>query len=67
MTVCKSFDGSVTVLRDGRRLPFRVLAEGEAAVPVADKKDIRQRVDEAKATQAARPNFKPPAAKRVAA
>lgn len=59
VTVRKGFDGSVAVLRDGRRLPFRVLAEGEAAVPVADGKDVRQRVDEAKAAQAARPNFKP--------
>ena len=47
VTVRKGFDGSVAVLRDGRRLPFRVLAEGEAAVPVADGKDVRQRVDEA--------------------
>ena len=59
MTVCKGFDGSVTVLREGRRLPFRVLADGGAAVPVADAKDVRRRVDEAKAAQDARPGFKP--------
>ena len=59
VTVCKGFDGSVEVLRDGRRLSFRVLAEGEAAVPVADEKDVRERVDAAKAAQAARPDWKP--------
>ena len=56
VTVCKGFDGSVAVLREGRRLAFRVLAEGEAAVPVADEKDVRERVDAAKA---ARPAWKP--------
>ena len=59
VTVCKGFDGSVAVLLGGRRLSFRVLAEGEAAVPVADEKDVRERVDEAKAKQAARPDWKP--------
>ena len=59
VTVCKGFDGSVAVLLGGRRLTFRVLAEGEAAVPVADEKDVRERVDAAKAAQAARPDWKP--------
>ena len=47
------------MLLGGRRLSFRVLAEGEAAVPIADEKDVRERVDEAKAKQASRPNWKP--------
>ncbi len=59
VTVCKGYDGSVAVLLGGRRLSFRVLAEGEAAVPVADEKDVRERVDAAKAKQAARPDWKP--------
>ena len=59
VTVCKGFDGSVAVLREGRRLAFRVLVEGEAAVPLADEKDVRERVDAAKAAQAARPAWKP--------
>ena len=37
MTVCKGYDGSVTVLLGGRRLAFRAMGEGEAAVPVADE------------------------------
>ena len=51
MTVCKGYDGSVAVLLGGRRLAFRVLAEGEAAVPVADGKDIREWVGAAKAAR----------------
>ncbi len=43
----------------GRRLAFRVLAEGEAAVAVEDEKGVRDRVDAAKAAQAARPDWKP--------
>ena len=30
VTVCKAFDGSVTVLREGRELPVRLLAKGAA-------------------------------------
>ena len=60
VTVCKGFDGAVTVLRDGRELPARLLAEGAAAPPVADGKTVRGRVDEFKAEQHARPAYKPP-------
>ena len=59
VTVCKGFDGTASVLLKGRKLAFRVLAEGEAAVAVAGGKDVRDRVDAAKAAQAARPNWKP--------
>ena len=44
VTVCKAFDGSVTVLRDGRELAVRLLAEGEEAVAVQDEKTVRRRV-----------------------
>ena len=59
VTVCEAFDGSVTVLHDGRELPVRLLAEGEEAVPVEDEKTIRGRVDRAKAEQRSRPAYKP--------
>ena len=35
------------MLRKGRRLDFRVLEEGEVAVPVEDGKGVRDRVEEA--------------------
>ena len=59
VTVCKAFDGSVTVLRDGRELPVRLLAAGEEAVPVEDEKTVVRRVDQAKAEQRSRPTYKP--------
>ena len=60
VTVCKAFDGSVTVLRDGRELPVRLLAAGEEAAPVEDEKTVVRRVDRAKAEQRSRPTYKPP-------
>ena len=59
VTVCKGFDGTVTVLRDGRELPVRLLGEGEEPLPVEDEKTVRLRVDRAKAAQQARRNWKP--------
>ncbi len=59
VTVCKAFDGSVTVLREGRELPVRLLSEDEAAVAVEDEKTVRGRVDRVKAEQLSRPTYKP--------
>ena len=59
VTVRKGFNGTATVLRKGRSLDFRVLAEGEAAVPVEDGKGVRDRVERARVEQAARPAWKP--------
>ena len=59
VTVCKGFDGEVTVLRDGRELPVRLLADGEDPPPVEDGKSVRQRVDRAKAEQRSRSDWKP--------
>ena len=59
VTVCKGFDGTVTVLRDGRELAVRLLAEGEDPLPVEDGKSVRLRVDRAKAEQQSRPAWKP--------
>ena len=61
VTVCRAFDGAVTVLRDGRELPVRLLTEGPAAAPpVEDGKTVRGRVDQLKAEQRSRPAHKPP-------
>ncbi len=59
VTVCKAFDGSVTVLREGRKLPVRLLSEDEVAVAVEDEKTVRGRVDRVKAEQLSRPTYKP--------
>jgi len=60
VTVCKGFDGAVTVLRGGRELPVRLLGEGEDPSPVEDGKSVRQRVERAKAEQRSRSAWKPP-------
>ncbi len=59
VTVCKGLDGAATVLHKGRRLDFRVLAEGGEAVSVEDGKGVRDRVGRARVEQAARPDWKP--------
>ncbi len=59
VTVCKGFDGEVTVLRDGCELPVRLLGEGEAPLRVEDETSVRLRVDRAKAEQQSRPAWKP--------
>ena len=60
MTVCKGYDGAVTVLRDGRELPVELLAEGGEPPPVEDGKSVRSRVETAKARQQSRSAWKPP-------
>ncbi len=57
-TVCKSWDGAVAVLRDGRELPVRLLAQGAESLPVEDEKSVRLRVDRAKARQRSRSEMK---------
>ena len=59
VTVCKGFDGAVTVLREGGELPVRLLAEGEEPPPLEDEKTVRLRVERAKAEQQSRPAWKP--------
>jgi len=61
VTVCDAFGGKVDVLRKGRPLAFRVLAEGAAPPALDDGKSVRRTVDEAKARQRARPRYKPAA------
>ena len=58
VTVCRAFDGSVTVLHKGRELPVRLFRDGEAAA-VADEKTVARRVDRIKAEQRSRPAYKP--------
>ena len=57
VTVCEGFDGRVSILRDGRPLAFRVLAEGEPPVAVEDEKSVCLAVDRAKARQAGAPEL----------
>ena len=59
VALCESFGGTVTLLRKGGALPYRLLARGEPPVPVADAKDVSSLVAEAAVKQARRPGWKP--------
>ena len=59
VTVRQAFDGSVTVLRNGRELPVRLFEEGEALVAVRDEKTVARCVDRIKEEQQSRPACKP--------
>lgn len=59
VTVCEAFDHTVTILYQGRPLPYRLLAEGEPPVPLDDEKSVHQTVDQAKEAQAANRTYKP--------
>ena len=59
VTVCKGFDGAVTLLCDGREPPVRLLGEGEEPLSVEDGKSVWLRADRAKAEQQSRPTWKP--------
>ncbi len=61
LTLCETFDGTVTVLHKGQTLDYRILATGEPPVPLDDEKSVHHTVDQAKARQQSRPTWKPPA------
>ena len=58
ITVCEAFDGTVTLLHKGRKLAYRLLAEGEAPTPLADEKNVQAIVEQAKVRQARKPHWK---------
>jgi len=37
-TVCEAFDGSIELVYEGRALPYRLLIEGSATIPVETEK-----------------------------
>jgi len=59
VTICEAFDGAITILHNGRNLGYRILAEGEAAIPLDDEKSIHLTVDQAKVQQVQKPKWKP--------
>ena len=59
VTVCEAASGEVTLLRQGKPLRCRVLAEGEPLPPLTDEKGIGHIVRQARKQQAQRPKWKP--------
>ena len=60
LTVCEKFDGSVTLLHQGKVLTYRTLQQGEAPIPIADDKTINTQVEEVLRHQRSRPAWRPP-------
>ncbi len=61
VTLCKAFDGTITLLHDGKVLEYRTLQQGEAPAPIADEKLVHSLVDQEKQEQQQRTAWKPPA------
>lgn len=59
VTLCEGFDGAVTLLHEGKSMPYRVLMEGEPPIPLDDEKSLAQTVEQAKAKQLRKPAHKP--------
>ncbi len=59
VTVCEAFDGHVTLLCQGKTLDYRILAEGQAPIPLDDEKSLHRTVDTARVLQRKRPKYKP--------
>jgi len=47
VTVCEAFDGTITVLYNGKKQDYETYKRGEKPRPVADEKTINQAVDQA--------------------
>jgi len=59
VTICEAFNNTITVLYQGRSLPYRILVEGERPAPLDDEKSVQHTADQAKAKQAQRRSCKP--------
>ncbi|MDF1537164.1 MAG: transposase, partial [bacterium] len=59
VTICEAFDGTVTLLYQGKTLEYSIYKKAQRPTPLEDEKTINQRVDKAMAGQAKQPNGKP--------
>lgn len=59
VTVCRAFEGGITVLHNGKALVYRCLEKGEKPTPVVDEKTVNARVDDVLLNQAKSPPWKP--------
>jgi len=59
ITVIESFSGNVTLLNEGKTLPYNTYQLDEKPAVVTDEKGINVAVDNAKSQQIAKPKYKP--------
>ena len=57
--VCEAFDGSIELVYEGRALPYRLLTEGPAPIPVETEKTLALRLATIQQAQRRRPRAKP--------
>ena len=58
ITVCEAFDGSIELLHEGRALPYRLLTEGPAPIPVETDKTLPLRLATIQQAQRRRLRYK---------
>lgn len=59
VTVCEAFDGRCTLLHKGRTLNYRILAQGEPPIALADDKTLDQVIEQTLKRQAERAAWRP--------
>ena len=59
ITVCEAFDGTLTLLHQGKVLDYSILQEGARPIPLDDEKSVHLTVDQARILQAQHPQWKP--------
>lgn len=59
VTVCEAFNGTITLLRNGKALPYSTLRLGYFHENVEDSKTVNLRVDRAITSQRRKPKWKP--------
>ena len=57
--MCEDFDGRLSLLCQGKTLDYRILAEGQAPIPLDDEKSLHRTVETARVLQRKRPKYKP--------
>lgn len=59
VTVCEGFNGDITLLRNGKPLPYSTLQLGDFRESVEDSKTVNMRVDRTIVQQRRKPKWKP--------
>lgn len=59
VTVCEGFNGDITLLRNGKPLPYSILQLGDFHESVEDSKTVNMRVDHTIVQQRRKPKWKP--------
>ncbi len=59
ITICQAFDGSITLMYNGKTLEYKLRQQGATPIPVVDEKTIQHEVDKTQIRQQKNPAYKP--------